>query len=145
EALEVARVQSRVSRVRLNREAQGNGALRVSDTADADAMGVAGRGELQLAVLIETMRREGFEMTIGRPRVVMREDPETGRLCEPGEEEVIDVDEDHSGAVVEKLAQRRGELVDMRPSGTGRQRLAFHAPTRGRIGYHGGHHPDPRR
>ena len=134
---EGSKVQSRVIRERLYREAQGNVALRVSDTADADAMEVAGRGELQLAVLIETMRREGFEMTIGRPRVVMREDPETGRLCEPVEEVVIDVDEDHSGVVVEKLAQRRGELVDMRPSGTGRQRLTFHAPTRGLIGYHG--------
>ena len=94
-----------------------------------------GRGELQLAILIETMRREGFELTVGRPRVVMRNDEDTGQRLEPFEEIIIDVDEEYSGVVIEKLSARRAELVDMRPSGTGRQRVVFHAPTRGLIGY----------
>ena len=98
---------------------------------------VAGRGELQLAILIETMRREGFELTVSRPRVVMQSDPETGQRLEPIEEVIIDVDEEFTGAVVQKLGERRGELVDMRPSGGGRQRLVFHVPTRGLIGYQG--------
>ena len=130
------KVQSRVIRERLMREAEGNVALQITDEpGEADAFKVSGRGELQLAILIETMRREGFELTVGRPRVVMREDEETGERLEPIEEVIIDVDEEHSGVVVQKLSERRAELIDMRPSGTGRQRLVFHAPTRGLIGY----------
>ena len=99
-------------------------------------LGVAGRGELQLAVLIETMRREGFELSIGRPRVLYKTDPETGQTLEPIEEVVIDVDEDYAGVVVDKLGQRRAELRDIRPTGGAKQRLVFHAPSRGLIGYH---------
>ena len=127
------KVQSRVIRERLLREAEGNVALRVTEAADSDAYEVAGRGELQLAILIETMRREGFELTVGRPRVLTRD--EGGQEMEPIEEATIDVDEEFSGAVVEKLSQRRAELVEMKPSGGGRTRLVFHAPTRGLIGY----------
>ena len=129
------KVQSRVIRDRLMQEAEGNVALRISDTQDADAFEVAGRGELQLAILIETMRREGFEMTVSRPRVVMQTDPATGQRLEPIEEVIIDVDEEFTGAVVQKLGERRGDLVEMRPSGGGRQRIVMHVPTRGLIGY----------
>jgi GTP-binding protein len=129
------KVQSRVIRDRLMREAEGNVALRITQTADIDALEVAGRGELQLAILIETMRREGFEMTVSRPRVVMQSDPVTGQRLEPIEEVIIDVDEEFTGAVVQKLGERRGDLIDMRPSGGGRQRLVLHVPTRGLIGY----------
>jgi GTP-binding protein len=130
------KVQSRVIRERLMREAEGNVALQVTASVnETDAFEVAGRGELQLAILIETMRREGFEMTVGRPRVVFQVNEETGEKLEPVEEVIIDVDEEHSGAVVQKLSERRAELRDMRPSGAGRQRLVFHAPTRGLIGY----------
>jgi GTP-binding protein len=129
------KVQSRVIRERLLREAEGNVALRIAQTPDVDAFEVAGRGELQLAILIETMRREGFELTVSRPRVVMTSDPKTGQRLEPIEEVIIDVDEEFSGAVVQKLSERRGELGDMRPSGGGRQRLVFYVPTRGLIGY----------
>ena len=129
------KVQSRVIRERLWKEAEGNVALRVEEVpGEAEAFKVSGRGELQLAVLIETMRREGFEMTVGRPRVVMRE--EDGVKLEPVEEVIIDVDEEYSGAVVQKLSERKATLVDMTTSGAGRQRLVFHAPTRGLIGYH---------
>ncbi len=129
------KVQSRVIRERLWKEAEGNVALRVEEVpGEAEAFKVSGRGELQLAVLIETMRREGFEMTVGRPRVVMRE--EDGVKLEPVEEVIIDVDEEYSGAVVQKLSERKAALVDMTTSGAGRQRLVFHAPTRGLIGYH---------
>ncbi len=128
------KVQSRVIRARLMKEAEGNVALQVSDGEDNDSFEVAGRGELQLAILIETMRREGYEMTIGRPRVLMQRG-ENGEKLEPIEEAVIDVDDEFSGAVVEKLAQRRAELIEMKPSGGGRTRLVFHAPTRGLIGY----------
>ncbi|MEO9877524.1 MAG: translational GTPase TypA [Anderseniella sp.] len=128
------KVQSRVIRDRLLKEAEGNVALQITDL-DGEAYEVSGRGELQLAILIETMRREGFELTVGRPRVVMQVDEETGQRLEPVEEVIIDVDEDFSGAVVQKLSERRAELKDMRPSGAGRQRLVFHAPTRGLIGY----------
>jgi GTP-binding protein len=132
------KVQSRVIRDRLLREAERNVAIRVSEQADTkDAYEVAGRGELQLGILIETMRREGFELTVSRPRVVIETDPATGRKLEPIEEVIIDVDEAHSGVVVQKLSERRAELVEMRPSGGGRQRLVFHAPTRGLIGYQG--------
>ncbi len=130
------KVQSRVIRDRLMKEAEGNVALKVRDL-EGEAFEVAGRGELQLAILIETMRREGFELTVGRPRVVMRTDEATGQRLEPVEEVIIDVDEEFSGAVVQKLSERRAELKDMRPSGAGRQRLVFHAPTRGLIGYQG--------
>ncbi|MGF1620819.1 MAG: translational GTPase TypA [Rhodomicrobiaceae bacterium] len=129
------KVQSRVIRERLLSEAEGNVALRITHTSDADAFEVAGRGELQLAILIETMRREGFEMTVSRPRVVMQADPVTGQRLEPIEEVIIDVDEEFTGAVVQKLSERRGDLVDMRPSGGGRQRIVLHVPTRGLIGY----------
>ena len=130
------KVQSRVIRERLMREAEGNIALRVTPSeTETDAFEVAGRGELQLGILIETMRREGFELTVGRPRVVFKTDETTGEKLEPIEEVIIDVDEAYSGVVVQKVSERKGELRDMRPSGTGRQRLVFHAPTRGLIGY----------
>ncbi len=133
---EGSKVQSRVIRERLMREAEGNVALQITDVpGEADTFQVSGRGELQLAILIETMRREGFELTVGRPRVVMRKDEATGERLEPIEEVIIDVDEEYSGAVVQKLSERRAELIDMRPSGTGRQRLVLYAPTRGLIGY----------
>ncbi|HUZ14344.1 MAG TPA: translational GTPase TypA [Caulobacteraceae bacterium] len=131
------KVQSRVIRDRLGREAQANVAIKVADTADKDAMEVAGRGELQLGVLIETLRREGFELSISRPRVVFRTDPETGQRLEPIEEVVIDVDDEHSGVVIEKLSARKAELTDMGPSGAGKTRLVFDAPSRALIGYQG--------
>ncbi len=127
------KVQSRVIRDRLLREAEGNVAIKITEGTDSDSFEVAGRGELQLAVLIENMRREGFELTIGRPRVVLRE--ENGQKLEPIEEVIIDVDDEHSGVVVQKLTERKGDLVDMRPSGTGRTRLRFYVPTRSLIGY----------
>ena len=127
------KVQSRVIRERLLREAEGNVAIKITEGSDSDAFEVAGRGELQLAVLIENMRREGFEMTIGRPRVVMKE--ENGVKLEPIEEVIIDVDDEHSGVVVQKLTERKGDLVDMRHSGVGRTRLRFYVPTRSLIGY----------
>src|SRR3954468_7395600 len=129
------KVQSRVIRDRLEREAEGNVAIRLTESADKDAFEVAARGELQLGVLIETMRREGFELSISRPRVLFRDGP-NGRE-EPYEQVVIDVDDEHSGTVVDKMAQRKGELLDMRPSGGGKTRLTFPAPSRGLIGYHG--------
>jgi GTP-binding protein len=132
------KVQSRVIRDRLLKEAERNVAIRVTEHPETkDAYEVAGRGELQLGILIETMRREGFELTVSRPRVVLRTDPATRQRLEPIEEVIIDVDEEHSGVVVQKLSERRGDLRDMRPSGGGRQRLVFHAPTRGLIGYQG--------
>jgi GTP-binding protein len=129
------KVTSRMIRDRLMREAEGNVAIQV--TENDDGYEVAGRGELQIGVLIETMRREGYEMSISRPRVVFQTDPETGKRTEPIEEVVIDVDEEFSGVVVEKLSARRSELLEMRPSGGGKQRLVFHAPSRALIGYHG--------
>ena len=134
---EGSKVTSRMIWDRLAQEAEGNVALRIGRTADMNAFEVAGRGELQLAVLIETMRREGFELSISRPRVVYQEDPETGKRLEPIEEVVIDVDEDYSGVVVEKLSARKGELTEMRPSGNDKLRLSFHSPSRALIGYHG--------
>jgi GTP-binding protein len=131
------KVTSRMIRDRLFREAEGNVALRISETGGKDAFEVAGRGELQLAILIEQMRREGYELSISRPRVVYQNDPLTGQRLEPIEEVVIDVDEEFSGTVVQKLAERKGELVEMKPSGGGKQRLVFHAPSRGLIGYYG--------
>ncbi len=131
------KVTSRMIRDRLLREAEGNVAIRVTDAPDGNGYEVAGRGELQLGVLIETMRREGYEMSISRPRVVYRTDPDSGKRLEPIEEVVIDVDEGYAGVVVEKLSGRRSELIEMRPSGGGKQRLVFHAPSRALIGYHG--------
>lgn len=130
------KVTSRVIWDRLEKEAEGNIALKISRTDNTDSFEVAGRGELQLGVLIETMRREGFELSISRPRVIMKRD-ENGQLLEPIEEVVVDVDEEYSGTVVEKLGQRRAEMTDMIPSQVGNKvRLVFHAPSRGLIGYH---------
>ncbi len=131
------KVTSRLIGERLEREAEGNVALRVTPSANNESFEVAGRGELQLAILIETMRREGFELSISRPRVVMSKDTKTGQLLEPIEEVVIDVDEDYSGAVIDALTQRRCDLVEMRPTGIGRQRLVLHAPARALIGFLG--------
>ncbi len=128
------KVTSRVIRDRLFKEAEGNVALKIEEAEDKDSFYVSGRGELQLAVLIETMRREGFELAVSRPRVVMHHD-EAGQLMEPIEEVVIDVDEEFAGTVVQKMSERKGDMIELRPSGGGRQRLVFHAPTRGLIGY----------
>jgi len=128
------KVTSRMIRDRLFREAEGNIALRIKESDEKDAYEVAGRGELQLGILIETMRREGFEVSVSRPKVVMSRD-KSGEILEPIEEVVIDVDEEHSGVVVQKLSERRGDMMEMRPSGGGRQRLVFHVPTRGLLGY----------
>ena len=129
------KVQSRVIRDRLMREAESNVAIKISDTPGGEAFEVAGRGELQMGVLIETMRREGFELSISRPRVVFRE--VDGQNLEPMEEVTIDVDEQYSGVVVEKMAQRKGDVVEMRSAGAGKTRIIAHAPARGLIGYHG--------
>jgi GTP-binding protein len=131
------KVTSRQIRERLYRESEGNVAIKVSDSNETDAFEVAGRGELQLGVLIEQMRREGFELTIGRPRVLTRTNEETGEREEPMEEVLVDVDEPYSGVVVEKMSRRKAELRDMRPTGGGKVRLTFHMPSRGLIGYHG--------
>ncbi len=131
------KLTSRMIRARLLREAEGNVAIRVTEAEGRDAFEVAGRGELQLAILIETMRREGYELSISRPRVIFRNDPATGQRLEPIEEVQIDVDDEFTGVVVEKLGTRRGELADMRPSGAAKTRLVFHVPSRGLIGYHG--------
>jgi len=133
---EGTKVTGRMIRDRLLREAEGNVALKITESEERDSMEVAGRGELQLGILIETMRREGFELSVSRPRVLLSRD-ETGQLLEPIEEVVIDLDEEHSGAVVQKLSERKADLIEMKPSGGGRQRLVFHAPTRGLIGYQG--------
>lgn len=130
-----SKVTSRVIRDRLFKEAEGNVAIRITESDDKDAFEVAGRGELQLGVLIETMRREGFELSIGRPRVLFKN--ENGVRQEPIEEVFIDVDDAYTGTVVEAMSLRKGELVDMRPSGGGKTRILFHAPSRGLIGYHG--------
>ena len=129
------KVTGRMIRDRLFREAEGNIALRISESSENDAYEVAGRGELQLAILIETMRREGFELSVSRPKVVLSRDEKTGEILEPIEEVVIDVDEIHSGIVVQKLSERRAEMMEMRPSGGARVRLVFHVPTRGLLGY----------
>ena len=133
---EGTKVTSRMIRDRLAREAESNVAIKVTESADKDSFEVAGRGELQLGVLIETMRREGFELSISRPRVLFGED-EDGKKTEPYETVVIDVDEEHSGTVVEKMNLRKAEMTDMRPSGGGKTRITFSAPSRGMIGYHG--------
>ncbi|WP_353857316.1 translational GTPase TypA [Azospirillum formosense] len=131
------KVTSRMIRDRLMREAEGNVALRVSDTEGGDAFEVAGRGELQLGILIETMRREGYELAISRPRVLFKTDPLNGQRLEPIEEVVVDVDEEFSGTVVQKMAERKADLIEMRPSGGNKTRIVFHAPSRGLIGYQG--------
>ncbi|HEY2069490.1 MAG TPA: translational GTPase TypA, partial [Rhizomicrobium sp.] len=130
------KVTSRQIRERLFREAEGNVAIRVSDSNETDAFEVAGRGELQLGVLIEQMRREGFELSISRPRVLYQTN-EKGERLEPMEEVTIDVDDPYTGVVIEKISLRKGELQDMRPTGAGKTRLVFWAPSRGLIGYHG--------
>ncbi|HEX6859570.1 MAG TPA: translational GTPase TypA [Caulobacteraceae bacterium] len=131
------KVQSRVIRDRLLKEAESNVAIKVAETAEKDAYEVSGRGELQLGVLIESMRREGFELSISRPRVVFQTDPETGERLEPIEEVMIDVDDDFTGIVIEKLSARKAELKDMGPSGAGKTRLMLMAPSRSLIGYQG--------
>jgi GTP-binding protein len=133
---EGTKVTSRMIRDRLLREAESNVAIKVTEADDRDSFEVAGRGELQLGVLIETMRREGFELGISRPRVLYRED-ENGNRTEPYEQVVIDVDDEYSGTVVEKMAIRKAEMTDMRPSGGNKTRITFSAPSRGLIGYHG--------
>jgi GTP-binding protein len=129
------KVTSRVIAARLKREAEGNVAIRVRESNEKDAIEVAGRGELQLGVLIETMRREGFEMSISRPRVLFK--TERGQRLEPIEEILVDVDEEFAGIVVDKMSRRKAEMQELRPSGGGKVRIAFLAPTRGLIGYHG--------
>ena len=131
------KVTSRMIRDRLFREAEGNVALRIADTEGGDAFEVAGRGELQLGILIETMRREGYELAISRPRVLFKTDPLNGQRLEPIEEVVVDVDEEFSGTVVQKMSERKADLIEMRPSGGGKTRIVFHAPSRGLIGYQG--------
>jgi GTP-binding protein len=131
------KVQSRVIRERLFREAEGNVAIKVRESDSKDAFEVSGRGELQLGVLIETMRREGFELSISRPRVLFRTDAETGERLEPMEEVFVDVDDAYTGIVIEKMAARKAEMTDMRPTGAGKTRITFYAPSRGLIGYHG--------
>ncbi|WP_137700297.1 translational GTPase TypA [Marimonas lutisalis] len=130
------KVQSRVIRERLMKEAESNVAIKVTDTPGGEAFEVAGRGELQMGVLIENMRREGFELSISRPQVLMREDD--GQKLEPIEEVTIDVDDDYTGAVIEKITgPRKGDLVEMKPAGSGKTRIIAHVPSRGLIGYHG--------
>ncbi|HEY5678729.1 MAG TPA: translational GTPase TypA [Pseudomonadales bacterium] len=124
---------SRQLRERLLREASHNVALAVAETDDPDRFEVSGRGELHLSVLIETMRREGYEVAVSRPRVIMKE--EDGRLVEPYETITIDVDDEHQGKVMESLGERRGELQEMHPDGHGRVRLRYRIPTRGLMGY----------
>lgn len=131
-----AKLQSRVIRERLRREAETNVAIKVADTPGGEAFEVFGRGELQMGVLIENMRREGFELSISRPRVVFRQ--ENGQTLEPIEEVIVDVDDEYSGAVIDKLTgERKGDLLEMRPTGQGKTRIVAHVPSRGLIGYHG--------
>ncbi len=130
------KVQSRVIRARLMKEAEINVAIKIEDTPGGEAFVVSGRGELQMGVLIENMRREGFELSISRPRVIFRE--ENGQKLEPIEEVIIDVDDEYTGAVIDKLTgERKGDLVEMKPAGAGKTRIVAHVPSRGLIGYHG--------
>ncbi len=131
------KLTSRVLKARLLREAEGNVAIKITETDKTDSFNVAGRGELQLGVLIETMRREGFELSISRPSVLFKEDPDTGEKLEPMEEVQIDVDSEFVGTVVESMNLRKGQMKDMRETGEGKTRLLFIAPSRGLIGYHG--------
>ena len=131
-----SKVQSRVIRDRLMKEAEQNVAIKIADTPGGEAFEVSGRGELQMGVLIENMRREGFELSVSRPRVIMRE--ENGERLEPVEEVIVDVDDEYTGAVIDKLTgERKGDLVEMKPAGTGKTRIVAHVPSRGLIGYHG--------
>ncbi len=130
------KVTSRMIRDRLFKEAEGNVTLKIEEAKDKDSFYVSGRGELQLAILIETMRREGFEIAVSRPRVVLQKAEDTS-ILEPVEEVVVDVDEEYSGVVVQKMSERKADMLEMRPSGGNRLRLVFHAPTRGLIGYQG--------
>jgi GTP-binding protein len=134
---EGSKVTSRILRDRLFKEAECNVALKVSESESKDAFEVAGRGELQMGVLIETMRREGFELAVSQPRIIFRTDEETGERLEPIEEVYIDVDDDFTGVVVEKMNLRKGNMTEMRPSGGGKTRIIFEVPSRGLIGYHG--------
>ncbi|MHA6267893.1 translational GTPase TypA [uncultured Aliiroseovarius sp.] len=130
------KVQSRVIRERLMKEAESNVAIKIADTPGGEAFEVSGRGELQMGVLIENMRREGFELSISRPQVIMRE--VDGETVEPIEEVTIDVDDEYSGAVIEKITgTRKGEMTEMKPAGAGKTRIIAHVPSRGLIGYHG--------
>jgi GTP-binding protein len=131
---EGSKVTSRMIRDRLFAEGETNVAITVNETEGKDAFEVGGRGELQLGVLIETMRREGFELSVSRPRVLLKKD-DSGTTLEPMEEVVVDVDEEYSGVVVDKISQRKGQMTDMRPSGGGKTRITFLAPSRGLIGY----------
>ena len=131
------KLTSRVLRARLMREAEGNVALKISETGQTDSFNVAGRGELQLGVLIETMRREGFELSISRPSVLFKTDENSGEKLEPLEEVQIDVDSEYVGSVVESMNLRKAQMQDMRETGAGKTRLIFIAPSRGLIGYHG--------
>ena len=128
---------SRVIGERLFKEAEGNVSITVKRSTQEESYEVAGRGELQLGILIETMRREGFELSIGRPKVLFQKDPNTGETLEPIEELYVDLDDEFTGTVVDKLIQRKGEMLDMRPSGVGKTRIKFLIPTRGLIGYYG--------
>ena len=128
-------VTSRQIRDRLQKELLTNVALRVEDTADADVFRVSGRGELHLTILLENMRREGYELAVGKPRVVFREID--GQKCEPYENLTVDVPDDNQGAVMEELGRRRGELTNMESDGNGRTRLEYHIPARGLIGFQG--------
>ncbi len=134
---EGTKVTSREIRARLWKEAEGNVAIRVRESEEKDSFEVSGRGELQLGVLIETMRREGFELSISRPKVIYQQDSASGQRLEPFEELLVDVDEEFAGVVVEKMGSRRGEMTDMIPSGNGKTRITFVVPSRGLIGYHG--------
>lgn len=134
---EGTKVTTRMIFDRLTKEAETNVAIKVKETEDKDAFEVGGRGELQLGVLIETMRREGFELSVSRPRVLYKQEESTGKLLEPIEEVFVDVDDEYSGVVVEKLSFRKGEMADMRPSGSGKTRITFHVPSRALIGYQG--------
>ncbi len=134
---EGTKVTTRMIRDRLALESEGNVAIKITESEGKDGFEVAGRGELQLGVLIETMRREGFELSISRPRVLYKSDPDTGERLEPFEEAVVDVDDEYTGVVVEKMSLRKAEMTDMRPSGAGKTRITFLAPSRGLIGYHG--------
>jgi len=130
------KLTSRMVADRLFKEAEGNVSIKITQSAERDSFDVAGRGELQLGVLIETMRREGFELSISRPRVLFQTD-ENGKKLEPIEEAVIDVDDEYVGSVVESMSKRKADMIEMRPSGGGKTRVVFHIPSRGLIGYHG--------
>ncbi len=128
------KLTSRMIGERLLKEAETNIALKVTQSANNESFEVSGRGELQLGILIETMRREGFELSVSRPRVVFSQDEE-GNTTEPIEDVVIDVDDEYSGVVIEKMTKRKATIAEMKPSGVGKSRIVFSAPSRGLIGY----------